>query len=107
MTSSPGDGGRNNVDPASAANSVEYHYNPSESSSNGFCLVKGAFSTTHPVDLVPNQSSSTETRSQNGDLYGEAPEGIPVFSLRPADEGFGAWSYAMSAFAMFVVVWGE
>lgn len=32
---------------------------------------------------------------------------LPVAQLQPADEGFGAWSYAASAFAMFITVWGK
>ena len=30
-----------------------------------------------------------------------------VYTLQPVDEGFGAWSYVASAFAMFLVVWGK
>ncbi|KAL9042421.1 MAG: hypothetical protein Q9180_000612 [Flavoplaca navasiana] len=37
--------------------------------------------------------------SNNGDTKG-------IFRLQPVDEGFGAWSYVASAFAMYIVVWG-
>jgi hypothetical protein len=107
MTSSPDGGSRNNGYPASAANDVEYFHNPSEDSSHGFHPAKGTFFTTQLVDLIPNQSNITKPQSRNGDLYGEPPEGAPVSTVRPPDEGFGAWSYAVSAFAMFIVVWGE
>jgi hypothetical protein len=107
MTSSAEDGCRNNVDPASIAHDGEYSNNPSEDSSGGFRPAKGTFFTTQPVDLIPNESNAAKSQSRNGDLYAEPPEGAPVSIVRPPDEGFGAWSYAMSAFAMFIVVWGE
>lgn len=35
------------------------------------------------------------------------PETAAGFTLPPADTGFGAWSYAAAAFAMYIVVWGN
>lgn len=38
---------------------------------------------------------------------GEDNDGLKnAFRLQPVDEGFGAWSYVASAFAMYIVVWG-
>lgn len=68
--------------------------------------------TTFQVDLGTLQRNDQEsanldsTRPFEGSPDGErGSKNVSV--LQPADEGFGAWSYAASAFAMFVPVWGE
>ena len=38
---------------------------------------------------------------------GNFVENTNSFTLQPVDRGFGAWSYAASTFAMFIVVWGK
>ena len=37
---------------------------------------------------------------------GEHDDSTNTYYLQPVDEGFGAWSYVASAFAMYIVVWG-
>lgn len=74
--------------------------------------LKGASTTTVQISLHPKASelepskSSWDASIQSLEL-GEGREGAKNFTLPPADEGFGAWSYVASAFSMFIVVWGK
>ena len=42
----------------------------------------------------------------NAEEFGVGRDARNVVILQPQDEGFGAWSYVASAFAMYIVVWG-
>ena len=70
---------------------------------------RGTIHATNQVRLKRKENStlSVEADSVTGipleDYFGES---VNTSELQPADRGFGAWSYVMSAFAMFVVVWG-
>lgn len=76
--------------------------------------VRGRSETTAQVRLVPkipkdqrSRSPSTQDLPTNTLELGDFDETAQGFSLQPVDEGFGAWSYVASAFAMFIVVWGK
>ena len=75
--------------------------------------IRGRSETTAQVRLVPkipkgHRSRSPATQDAPGSILelGNFDETAQGFSLQPVDEGFGAWSYVASAFAMFIVVWG-
>ena len=75
--------------------------------------IRGRSETTAQVRLVPKipkgeRSRSPATQDAPGGILelGNFDETAQGFSLQPVDEGFGAWSYVASAFAMFIVVWG-
>ena len=73
--------------------------------------LKGVSTTTVQISLHPKASeldpskSSWDASIQSLEL-GEGRDGAKNFTLPPADEGFGAWSYVASAFSMLIVVWG-
>ena len=76
--------------------------------------IRGRSETTAQVRLVPkipkgHRSRSPATQDAPTDTLerGNFDEIAQSFSLQPVDEGFGAWSYVASAFAMFIVVWGK
>ena len=76
--------------------------------------IRGRSETTAQVRLVPkipkgDRSRSPSTQDAPPDTLerGNFDEIAQSFSLQPVDEGFGAWSYVASAFAMFIVVWGK
>lgn len=76
--------------------------------------IRGRSETTAQVRLVPkiikdhrSPSPSTQDRPTNTLELGNFDETAQGFSLQAVDEGFGAWSYVASAFAMFIVVWGK
>lgn len=61
-----------------------------------------------------DRRSSAASSSAHGGHGGEAGsfelsdnDSERMFRLQPVDEGFGAWSYVASAFAMYIVVWGS
>lgn len=70
---------------------------------------KGGSATTTQIQLnsviLENHQSTltTQTPSLKEGIFDETANS---FTLQPADEGFGAWSYVASAFAMYIVVWG-
>lgn len=72
---------------------------------------KGGYATTAQVRLKSKTSNDSLSR-QNHDAAGSASlelgdlDNARVYTLQPADEGFGAWSYVACAFAMYIVVWG-
>ena len=76
--------------------------------------LQGATATTtqaklKPKSLADRSSSSTNSGDQSGgsfemEGFGESTN---VTKLQPMDQGFGAWSYVASAFAMYIVVWGK
>lgn len=75
--------------------------------------IRGRSETTAQVRLVPkipkdhrSRSPSTQDMPTNTLELGNFDETAQGFSLQAVDEGFGAWSYVASAFAMFIVVWG-
>ena len=75
--------------------------------------IRGRSETTAQVRLVPKKPKDQRSRSPSAQdaptntlELGNFDETAPSFSLHPVDEGFGAWSYVASAFAMFIVVWG-
>lgn len=76
--------------------------------------VRGRAETTTQARLVPksakhsrSRSTSTHNVGAEASELGHFDESARVFALQPVDEGFGAWSYVASAFAMFIVVWGK
>ena len=76
--------------------------------------VRGRNETTSQVRLEPKSSQDRRSRSRStqNDKAKELEVGsfddiANPYHLRPVDEGFGAWSYVASAFAMFIVVWGQ
>lgn len=54
-----------------------------------------------------SRQSPTDGERHSLDLIGSESEAINIVTLPPVDGGFRAWSYVVSAFAMFVVVWGK
>ncbi|KAK3176619.1 hypothetical protein OEA41_007942 [Lepraria neglecta] len=75
--------------------------------------IRGRSETTNQVRLGPKYSQGRRSRSVSTQgVSNEAPENghfdetTNAYTLQPVDEGFGAWSYVASAFAMFIVVWG-
>ena len=76
--------------------------------------IRGRSETTAQVRLVPkipkgerSRSPSTQDAPTDTLERGKLDELAQSFTLQPVDEGFGAWSYVASAFAMFIVVWGK
>ena len=91
--------------PNSPAQTAENH--PRRSS-------KGGYPTTTQVRLNPKKPSSDTSPSHsiydgpvNSLELGKFDATANVVTLQPVDEGFGAWSYVASAFAMYIVIWGE
>ena len=81
---------------------------------DGKNLNRGRSDVTHQARLGPKsshggRSRSTSARAHSSEVseLGHFDETANSYSLQPVDEGFGAWSYVASAFAMFIVVWGE
>ena len=77
-------------------------------------VMRGRSDATHQARLGPKSSHSGQPRSASArggsnevSELGHFDETANSYSLQPVDEGFGAWSYVASAFAMFIVVWGE
>ncbi|KAI9668014.1 MAG: hypothetical protein M1821_000834 [Bathelium mastoideum] len=71
--------------------------------------LRGAYATSSQISLKPKRSHSPKPSVNNNEQASEVGtlDGTGLaFTLQQADEGFGAWSYAASAFAMFIVVWG-
>ncbi|KAF2436221.1 MFS general substrate transporter [Tothia fuscella] len=101
---------------ASALGQGLLHLNPVSTSStnNGGPQLhklnsRGSSAITTQVRLGPKGQSQQfeiddDSRLNSSD-FGESGQGS-VFTLQPVDEGFGAWSYVASAFAMYIVVWG-
>ena len=77
--------------------------------------LRGASAITSQVRLEPKAPEKLQVGStQRQDLSSQnivscEPNGevSNVYRLQPVDGGFGAWSYVASAFAMYIVVWGE
>ena len=76
--------------------------------------IRGRSETTNQARLGPKSSQGRRSRSAStqgtvteASETGQFDETANTYSLRPVDEGFGAWSYVASAFSMFIVVWGE
>ncbi len=74
---------------------------------------KGGSATTTQPTLNPRASSSRRSPSPSPSECtekfsdpGDCEDLRNAFHLQPVDEGFGPWSYAASAFAMYIVVWG-
>ena len=58
--------------------------------------------------LNSSRSRSTSPASHDKSMeMGHSNDSTKVFTLHPQDMGFGAWSYVASAFAFYIVVWGE
>ncbi len=75
---------------------------------------RGRAETTNQARLVPKSSKHSRSRSTSthnaaveASELGCLDESANAYILQPVDEGFGAWSYVASAFAMFIVVWGK
>lgn len=73
---------------------------------------RGASLSTYQVRLKPKGSSRSRSpvprRTSDGALATTHLEaGRLAAELQAVDEGFGAWSYVASTFAMYIVVWGE
>ncbi len=69
---------------------------------------KGGYLTTIQPKLHNSvRKSSTEAELEDRlELIGRESDARTESKLLPRDGGFGAWSYVVSAFAMFIVVWG-
>ena len=73
---------------------------------------KGGYATTAQVRLKSKASNDSLSRQHDDAAdsasleLGKLDKNTSVSTLQPADEGFGAWSYVASAFAMYIVVWG-
>jgi hypothetical protein len=68
--------------------------------------VRGASSVTAPINVPPPELDEVP-RPEEQQLHLAEGGGKFEATLQPVDEGFGAWSYVASAFAMYIVVWGE
>jgi hypothetical protein len=73
--------------------------------------IRGGWASTYQVRLKPKHSDqsplSSAQKSSAGGLTTSNLEAVRLASeLQPVDQGFGAWSYVSSAFAMYIVVWG-
>jgi hypothetical protein len=73
---------------------------------------RGASASTYQVRLKPKHSEHSLSHSAGQTSAGSLATGNLEASrlaseLQPVDQGFGAWSYVASAFAMYIVVWGE
>ena len=71
--------------------------------------MKGASTTTYIPPKLKRKSADENPKDSATSVleFGDFEETEKVYTLQPIDGGFGAWSYAASAFAMFIVVWGE
>ena len=76
--------------------------------------IRGRSETTNQARLGPkysqgrrSRSVSTQGVSNEASEKGDFDKTTNAYTLQPVDEGFGAWSYVASAFAMFIVVWGK
>jgi hypothetical protein len=67
---------------------------------------KGGYSTTIQPKLHESSKSSEAEQQAQLELIGRESDATNIVELPPVDKGFGAWSYVVSAFAMFIVVWG-
>jgi hypothetical protein len=72
---------------------------------------RGASASTYQVRLKPKHSErsaspSVEQTPADSLATGNLEAARLVSELQPVDQGFGAWSYVASAFAMYIVVWG-
>lgn len=72
----------------------------------------GGYTTT--IQIGQQLSSSSPIRISSPDATAHSLEviagegkAVNIVTLPPQDTGFGAWSYVISAFTMFVVVWGK
>jgi hypothetical protein len=72
-----------------------------DSGSSSNRSLRGSSSTTLQLNLQDDEDTQRLLDLDQGS--GETN----AYVLQPADYGFGAWSYAASAFAMFTVVWGK
>ena len=73
--------------------------------------IRGASRTTSQIRLKPKDQQSPSFRSADASkpahfTLEDSDESVS-HTLQPVDGGFGAWSYVASAFAMYIVVWGE
>jgi hypothetical protein len=73
---------------------------------------RGASASTYQVRLKPKHSECSASASVGQTVADSLATGNLEASrlaseLQPVDQGFGAWSYVASAFAMYIVVWGE
>ena len=74
--------------------------------------IRGGSATTNQVRLKPkpadrSPSPSPGHTSADGLAVSNLEATRLAAELQPVDQGFGAWSYVASAFAMYIVVWGE
>lgn len=73
---------------------------------------KGGYATTTQVRLKSKASNESMGRQRHDSAgsasleLGSLDNNASIYTLQPADEGFGAWSYVACAFAMYIVVWG-
>lgn len=67
---------------------------------------KGGYSTTIQPKLHESRNSHEAQQAEQLELIGRESDAANIVNLPPVDKGFGAWSYVVSAFAMFIVVWG-
>lgn len=68
---------------------------------------QGASRTTSQIRLKSKDQFTLQTDSDTiPPTVRDSDEGLS-YTLQPVDGGFGAWSYVASAFAMYIVVWGE
>lgn len=68
--------------------------------------LQGGFATTTQARLDTKQSRH-EFSPPIAEVERFDDEFTNVYTSQPVDSGFGAWSYVASAFAMYIVVWGE
>jgi hypothetical protein len=73
---------------------------------------RGTSASTFQVRLKPKHSDrsaspSTAQTSAGGSAIVNLEASRLASKLQPVDQGFGAWSYVASAFAMYIVVWGK
>jgi hypothetical protein len=85
---------------SSPAGSISRERSPSTSKQS----IKGGSAATAQVSLKPKSVEQTSDSCIGSGDFEESPN---VFVLQPVDNGFGAWSYVASAFAMYIVVWGK
>lgn len=73
---------------------------------------KGGYATTAQVRLKSKASRDSLSKREHVQAGSPSPEASDLgnsaraYTLQPADQGFGAWSYVACAFAMYIVVWG-
>lgn len=73
---------------------------------------RGGSASTYQVRLKPKPSDRSPSPSANlttvdGFEKSTLEASRSAAELQPVDEGFGAWSYVGSTFAMYIVVWGK